>query len=232
MKLIEKTCPNCGAHIDFNKGDKKVKCEYCKKSYLIEEDMEDYTLVLANEVNRSFTLISIFSTIVILLVGFAIFMGTMQMNNKPIQNNEEVVEKVNSFDDISEKTINTIHKKSVEALANESNVTGYMYVQTKPFENVGMYLLLFDGGNALYDVYKATYTIKDESREVYTAFRYEDVSDNNKMLLAMHVPNTNPSSVTFMIGFESEEDLYNSTVAKTKFNKVFATEGLYNPENN
>lgn len=38
MKLIEKTCPKCGANLEFNINDKEVKCSYCNKQFIIEQD--------------------------------------------------------------------------------------------------------------------------------------------------------------------------------------------------
>lgn len=38
MKLIEKTCPKCGANLEFNISDKEVKCSYCNKQFIIEQD--------------------------------------------------------------------------------------------------------------------------------------------------------------------------------------------------
>ncbi len=38
MKLINKKCPNCGASLSFEETDKKVKCEYCKQSIMIERE--------------------------------------------------------------------------------------------------------------------------------------------------------------------------------------------------
>lgn len=36
MKLIEKTCPKCGANLEFEPGAKEVKCSYCNKEFIIE----------------------------------------------------------------------------------------------------------------------------------------------------------------------------------------------------
>ena len=36
MRLIEKTCPKCGANLEFEPGAKEVKCSYCNKGFIIE----------------------------------------------------------------------------------------------------------------------------------------------------------------------------------------------------
>lgn len=228
MKIIEKTCPNCGANIEFNKGDEKVKCEYCKKTYVIEEEKEDYRLVLSKQFTNMFMIIFVFSFAFIVLVGFLIAIGVGNGAKKLIDS--QVVESskpINSFDDISSETISAIHKKSAEVLNNDSNITSFLYEQKEPFENKGMYLLIFDGGSTLYDVYMAKYEIKGTVKDIYTAIRYEDVNKNAKNLYGSHLPNTNPSSETFMIGYSSMEELYNNTVKVVKADKILATEGLY-----
>ena len=35
MNLIEKTCPKCGANLEFKPGDKEVRCSYCNKQFII-----------------------------------------------------------------------------------------------------------------------------------------------------------------------------------------------------
>ena len=41
MKLIEKKCPNCGAGLEFDDEAKTCKCQYCKRSFAIERDVDD-----------------------------------------------------------------------------------------------------------------------------------------------------------------------------------------------
>jgi uncharacterized protein YbaR (Trm112 family) len=41
MKLVEKKCPNCGAGLSFNTGDKEVTCKYCNAVFDIEHDISD-----------------------------------------------------------------------------------------------------------------------------------------------------------------------------------------------
>ena len=227
MRIIEKTCPNCGANIEFNKGDEKVKCAYCKKTYVIEEDQEEYRLVLTKRFTNMFTIIFVFAFAMILLTTFIIVIGARSIGNPFGGEQTETSKPINSFKDISEDTIKEVHKTSVKVLSDNTNVTSFIFEQKEPFENKGMYLLIFDSGSTLYDIYSAKYLIKDEEVEVFTAIAYEDVNKNAKQLIGMHIPNTNPQSKAFMVGFASNEELYKNIVLKVKANKVLATEGLY-----
>ena len=47
MRLVEKTCPNCGENLEFDENDKSCECQYCKKWFEIERNLEnddEYTL--------------------------------------------------------------------------------------------------------------------------------------------------------------------------------------------
>ena len=39
MKLVNSKCPNCGAQIDFKKGETKTTCEYCKSIILLDDEV-------------------------------------------------------------------------------------------------------------------------------------------------------------------------------------------------
>ena len=41
MRLVEKKCPNCGADLEFDENAKSCKCNYCKRSFEIERDLND-----------------------------------------------------------------------------------------------------------------------------------------------------------------------------------------------
>ena len=40
MKIIEKKCPNCGANLDFEVGERNVQCGSCRRKFAIEYDHE------------------------------------------------------------------------------------------------------------------------------------------------------------------------------------------------
>lgn len=220
MKIIEKTCPNCGANIDFNKGDTKVKCEYCKKTYVIEEDKEDIALVEMKTFSRLFMVIFFIAFIFIAFVGVMMF-NAIGNQTKGLPNNKEEVKEIKSFDDISSDTIDKIHKKSAEMLSSPSSIT--INEQKEPYKNVGMYLVIYDGGYTIYDVYKSVYDVKGTEKDVYTAIEYNDISN----MYGIPVTNSNVKSDLFMLGYESVEDLYNNVINKVEYKDIYSTNGLY-----
>ena len=42
MKIIEKKCPNCGANLEFDVGEKNVRCSSCRRLFAIEYDKEKF----------------------------------------------------------------------------------------------------------------------------------------------------------------------------------------------
>ena len=42
MKLVPAICPNCGASLQINPGDKAAICEYCKSAFVVEEAVNKY----------------------------------------------------------------------------------------------------------------------------------------------------------------------------------------------
>lgn len=41
MKIIEKKCPNCGATLDFEVGERNVACKSCRRKFAIEYNHDD-----------------------------------------------------------------------------------------------------------------------------------------------------------------------------------------------
>lgn len=104
MKLIEKKCPNCGASLEFNNYDKSCKCEYCKKSYVIEMESKDRDFYSPNNFNllekksNSLFLI-IFAIMFTIAFGFIITIGFNTIKNDDFENesSEAVFTKVSDF---------------------------------------------------------------------------------------------------------------------------------------
>ncbi len=236
MKIIEKTCPNCGANIEFNKGDEKVKCEYCKKSYVIEEekkskDISEYNLKAVSTLSKGIIFTSLATFILIAICGLVgmIFIGNLAKDQMDDRNNGNNIfgKTIVKLDDINDKTKNAIIKESSEVLAENSQMTSFMYEQTEPYKQIGFYLLTYDNGNTIYDVYKSKYIIKGEEKEVFTAIKYENVKQNDTKLFGMLDFNMGTSNNSFMIGFLSNEDLYRSISLRANYSKISATKGLY-----
>ena len=42
MKIIEKKCPNCGANLDFQVGERDIQCKSCRRKYAVEYGDVDF----------------------------------------------------------------------------------------------------------------------------------------------------------------------------------------------
>jgi len=233
MKIIEKTCPNCGASIEFNKGDDKVKCEYCKKTYVIEEEKKDdkdlyeYNLKAVSSVSKVIIIISIVSFVIIGVTGIIGLLTIGGLAKGQLQEMSDANTNLKSLDDLDEKTKTEINNKSREILDNDAQVSSFMYEKKEQYKNLGMYFLEYDDGNTIYDVYKAKFVVRGEEKDIYVAVRYENVKVKNNSLFGIQEHNTDTSSDTFMLGFPTNEALYKTITLKTNYNKITATKGLY-----
>ena len=137
MKLIEKTCPNCGANLKFNKNDEKVVCEYCKKEFLIEEDKEhkDYHLELAG-VDKAVVKGLFYSYFIIAFV-IILFVGSIIFGVKSCSFSKEITK----LENISESTKKEIYKDSKSVL-NSYEMMNIGFKQRTAFENLGFYLFI------------------------------------------------------------------------------------------
>ncbi len=226
MIIIEKSCPNCGANLKLDKNAEKIKCEYCKKEYLVEEDKNDSLNVQLLEVKTFSKLFIIITAMVLIFIFFVGFMMAKhviapQFNNQT-SSGSSIPKDIESIDEIPKDVVEAVHKASTDILKND--YTGGIYTQTEPYKNVGMYLVVYDGGTTLYDVYKAKYNIRESEKDVYAAIEFNDV---NKNAYGVLVQNVNIKSDTFMVGFESMEELYKSIVSKVEYKTVLATDGMY-----
>ena len=83
MKLIEKKCPNCGAHLKFDNSSKEVTCNYCNATFIIDKENDNLVDELSPEfINlqsknvKTLTKIIIFITLMIFIIVIAIFIVT------------------------------------------------------------------------------------------------------------------------------------------------------------
>ncbi len=220
MKLIEKTCPNCGGNLKFNKNDEKVVCEYCKKEFLIEEDKEhkDYHLELAG-VDKAVVKGLFYSYFIIAFV-IVLFVGSIIFGVKSCSVSKEITK----LENISESTKKEIYKDSKSVLDTYA-MMNIGFKQRTAFENLGFYLFINNNNNTLFDVYKGTFVHNGEEKEYYVAVKYEDI-ENGKMLHGNTVGSLG-SYNTFSYGFESNVDLYNYLISKVEYQKVYASDKLY-----
>ncbi len=231
MKIIEKSCPNCGAGLEFKKEDKTVKCSYCKKTYAVVPDKEDYMLEMMKGTQNAIKGIFIATIVVfiVIAVSMSLMFGGIFKGVSSLTSNAS--KEITTLNDISEDTEKSLHNESKEVIKNYTMLT-IGIKQTEPFKNEGMYLLVDKTGNTIYDVYKGAYELSGTSTTVYVAVRYDNVENKgtsfgSTMLNGQFFGEMKEVNGRFMFGFTSNEDLYDSMVAKTAYEKMYASEGLY-----
>ena len=220
MKLIEKTCPKCGANLKFNKDDEKVVCEYCKKEFIIEQDDDnnDYYLY-SSDIGKaimkgSFAFVFIVAFIIIIFVVMTLF------GLKSCSVNAEI----NKLEDISDSTRKEIYKDSKSVL-NQYKTINILYKQVEPFDNIGFYLFIDDNTNTLFDVYKGVFEYNGSNKDIFVAVQFDDIKNTN-MLNGKMVGE--PSfDKSFKYGYESNEELYNYLISTTSHKKILSSGDLY-----
>ena len=79
MRIIEKKCPNCGAKLEFNVGDKETKCKYCNSGFIIEDNNTSEKKFSLDNINlkyiKNFTIIHMIITGVIMLLIVSTFLS-------------------------------------------------------------------------------------------------------------------------------------------------------------
>ena len=109
MNLIEKTCPKCGANLEFKPGDKEVRCSYCNKQFIIEGNESNTNIdPTQNNMPESIKLVAkvgagmyigitiIIFVIAITIIGVVIFTIKSNFSNTKNKNNFDTVN--NFFD--------------------------------------------------------------------------------------------------------------------------------------
>jgi DNA-directed RNA polymerase subunit RPC12/RpoP len=233
MKIVEKKCPNCGANLEFKKGDTEVVCEYCKKKYLIEDNKEnkdfpDYNLVGTEATNAIFkgamvTYVIIFIA-VIFVFGIVIF-GINSMSGGTS------APKIVDLTSITETTKKNIYIESKEVINNYSQLS-IGTKQVEAYKSIGYYLFIDKYGNTLYDVYKGSFEFSDGVKDVYIAVGYSNISNanssfNSNLLHGEFVASNNLSDGKVWMGFLSNEELYEYLVSVTSYEKIYADDGLF-----
>lgn len=231
MKLIEKTCPKCGANLEFEPGAKEVKCSYCNKEFIIEgndnnsENFNSEDIKLISNAGKGITVVAV---IIILIIAFSIicFSAFRMFNKEKNFENFRFTDNITSVNNISKADQNKIEEKSLTELKNWNEKQEE--VSLTSHKNLGYYLIYNDFNSNLYDVYELNYNINGTNHVVYTAVQYMNVNYKNKKL-------TVGNGIIFgkilsydmysLWGYESIKDLYNDIDVDDE--KIDASEGLY-----
>lgn len=243
MKLIEKTCPKCGANLEFNLGDKEVKCLYCNRQFIIEEnnansdisqsDNMDNNIKLVAKVGFGVHVFSIVMFFIIFLVVLTIIVFTMKsvFSNNIMSSFDKTVklssEHLSSIKDISDSDKQKLEAKSM-AKINEwnhqsDNVTLILS------KHLGYYLAYDSNFSTLYDVYELHYNISSVEHTIYIGVKYLNIGiKNNKLKISNGM--IFGSILSFdshnLWGYNSIQDLYNN-IDLSFSSSIVASDGLY-----
>ena len=245
MRLVEKKCPNCGGELKFNINDKDTTCEYCNKSYEIERENDDkeelfnadnYRVTLSAEQKKKaqavlfgfaavqIVPVMIFAFFIILIIGGSMIFGFTHDNNR-IDNVDKIEKKLGekdsgfilNFSDLTEKDLSEIHTSTLSTLNDALNLHATFLYSHSDYEYVGMYLLLNNTGNTLYDVYKIAFKVDGEDKYYFSAIRYNNVKKvDDKLVVNLDGTEISPFSTygagKGIIGYESCQDLFNKNI--------------------
>lgn len=264
MKLVQRKCPSCGATLSFDENAKEVTCEYCKQKITIEReenkdnfDTTDFSLRVAKyyEEKKSnygkkiaLVIVTIFGIFIILLGFFVVNDETRKELEKEKEaiNQQEEYKQQNireygiSISDIDDKSLELFHKETKKELSDESDFLPGDSKETE-WEYVGMYLLISkdlskynDRMNMLFDVYKKTYTIKNQKYNAYSARRYDNLKLSNDGIIihsfkgrGVYIMNSLGSMSYFVNGYNTLDEFYTKEIREFIGDyDIAATDGL------
>lgn len=231
MKLIEKTCPKCGANLEFEPGAKEVKCSYCNKEFIIEgndnnnENFNSEDIKLISNAGKGITVVAV---IIISIIAFSIicFSALRMFNKEEGFGSFRTTDNLTSVNNISKADQNKIEEKSLTELKdwNEKQEG----VSLTSHKNLGYYLVYNDFNSNLYDVYELNYNINGTNHVVYTAVQYMNVNYKNEKLTVGNgtiFGKILSYDMYSLWGYESIKDLYNDIDVDDE--EIVASNGLY-----
>lgn len=187
MKIIEKKCPNCGAGLEFSENDRTCRCEYCKRSFVIEQDK---SIPINNAANRyrlnanrnkvlAIALISMFAPVFFpIIIFFFIFISIIfasivaipnavheQVTHSTIEKIEksydvEKTKEITSIDDLDDKIIERIKNNSriySKQLAKGKSDLQYSFQNCDSMNLEKIYFAYKEGTNSVITIYKTKY---------------------------------------------------------------------------
>lgn len=186
MKIIEKKCPNCGAGLEFDNNAKSCKCEYCKRSFVIEREANDRDFYSPNNYileQKSFNVVSLIIVFTSIFIMGVIIIASMHFSNS--KNNSYLFN--SEPEDVMYTKVNELSDFDLEQIDSQS----YWVIEKK---NQGLHDYHLDMNvkreklyvacdkknmkNMIIGVYKARYYILGNSEniyEIYVPVIYENV---------------------------------------------------------
>ena len=225
MRIIEKKCPNCGASLSFDENDKSCKCDYCKRAFEIERDLDDVEKfnLIYNTVAKPFKFFSIipfgFASIFIIAIALIIFFNVFN-NESSGSSNKSVFEKdtlLKSIDDIENFDYSFIDTTSTIGISREDK-TLFDYHMKGTAKRETIYLLFNDKANKLIPVYKTIYTNGENTYTLYVPVIYNNIHKGN---VPHDIGNPNISAPIYYfnmdhseyaVGYDNLDKLYEEVV--------------------
>ena len=242
MRLIEKKCPNCGANLEFDENDKSCKCQYCKRSFEIERDVNDLEKfnLIYNQIQKPFKIMFyipfIAAFIIILIISLVIFFsfkGPKVDNNSIYEEFQDIVKDKELFikdvNELSNTDIDLIENNAsskINHTAEGVNDASHSFSIDGDITREKIYVLYKEKTNYIVVIFKATYRDffhQEDRHTVYIPVVYEKIEKNvlsslgNATIEAPTYYLTTDKS-TFTVGYSSFEEAYQETV------------GVYNEE--
>ena len=239
MRLIEKKCPNCGADLEFDENAKSCKCNYCKRSFEIERDVNDLDKInlvfdkVQKPVKVMFFLPFIFAAVIFIIVFASIFFGfrhTARTIDEHDNDYFEEIEKtinegeqlITSADDLTSENLDDLERGSSSVL-NQSIVgvhdSTYAFSKTGDPRLEKTYVAAKDGANYVVMIFNVKYHNffnQSDQQTVYVPAVFENVKKDTFIPSKPKNPSPeyyfNPEKSTYVYGYASVDDAYNGIV--------------------
>ena len=241
MRLIEKKCPNCGATLEFSENDKSCHCQYCKRSFEIERDLNDvekFNLIydkIQKPVKTFFFVPFIFAFVIILMISISIFFSIRNQikdENSSIKNNtntqaeENTQEEENLLTDVSLlsnsdfDSIDNHAKSEINRSGEGVNDSHHSYSINGKVKREKLYIAYQKGHNYVIPIYKATYYDffhQENQYTVYIPILFENIEKNVTFSLGnptLKAPEYyfNDDHSSYTYGYSSLEDAYQEII--------------------
>lgn len=225
MEIIEKTCPGCGAGLEFNENSKSCRCEYCHRTFGIKRDStsnindisEQFDLSEVKGFKKLFIGQSIIISIFAIIIFISLFCGFAYSITYEVSKNSLVTD-ISEFDT---KNYSTIDSKVNMAINNlDKSISVHELGSPK---RVQVYLANKKDSNYLIPIYKIKFENFFDNNytcEVYMPFKFENVNNDDFDLFDVStetfddMPKVSLSKddSVYVHGYENEDDAYNAVV--------------------
>ena len=235
MRLIEKKCPNCGANLEFNESDKTCKCQYCKRSFEIERDLNDvekFNLIYdkIHKPMKGLFFIPVIAFVIIIIIFVLVFTSINKQVNDDSSVFEEfqkvIVDKENLLTDINEignrdfDLIDSNATSHISRVAEGVSDANHSFSVDGDISREKMYVLYKEKENALIIIYKATYRDffhQEDRHTLYIPVTYQNIekdilSSLGNAQVTDHIYYLSSDQECFTYGYDSFEEAYKESV--------------------